>query len=50
MNRVLNALAIVFLVCLGVRVAAWIIEPVLPLLGALVLFGFIGVLLAHGWS
>jgi CHASE2 domain-containing sensor protein len=48
MSRVTHALVVVLAVCVGVRVAAWVIEPVLPLLGALVMFAVIGYLLTGG--
>jgi uncharacterized membrane protein YfcA len=32
MEHVLRALGVVLLVCIGVRVAAWLINPVLPAL------------------
>lgn len=35
MKRVLVSLGVVLAVCAGVRVAAFLIEPVLPLLGAM---------------
>jgi hypothetical protein len=36
MDRVLHALAVVLFVCLGVRLGAWLVEPVLPALCGLV--------------
>ena len=33
--RVVQAVALVLLLCVGVRLAAWLIEPVLPALGVL---------------
>ena len=35
MNKLLQSLGLVLLVCVGVRVGASLIEPVLPLLGGL---------------
>lgn len=35
MKRVLTSLGVVLAVCVGVRVGAWLIEPVLPALGAM---------------
>ena len=34
-KRVTSALGLVVLVCLGIRLSAWLITPVLPALGAL---------------
>lgn len=45
LSRILRALVIVLAVCVGVRIAAWVVEPVLPLLGALVMVAFIASLL-----
>lgn len=35
-HRVIQALGLILLVCLGVRIAAWLIAPILPALGILV--------------
>ena len=45
MCRVTDALVVVLLVCVGIRVAAWLIEPVLPLLGGIAVLAAIGVVL-----
>jgi hypothetical protein len=42
MRRLLEALLVVLLVCLGVRLAAWLIEPALPMLGTLVVLVAVG--------
>jgi hypothetical protein len=42
MRRLLDSLALALLVCIAVRVGAWLIEPVLPLLGGLVVAAGIG--------
>jgi hypothetical protein len=34
-KRLADALGLVLVTCLGIRLAAWLIEPVLPLLGGL---------------
>jgi len=36
MKRLLHSLGLILLVCVGVRVGAMLIEPVLPMLGGLV--------------
>ncbi len=41
MNKLVQSLGMVLLVCVGVRVGAWLVEPVLPLLGGLVVFALI---------
>lgn len=48
LRRVVQALGVVLLVCIGVRVAAWLIAPVLPLLGAMFVFGVIAWWLLSG--
>ena len=48
MNRLLHALGTVLLVCLGVRLAAWLVEPVLPLLGGLLIVAAVGMWLLSG--
>lgn len=52
MRRVTDALVVVLLVCAGIRVAAWLIEPVLPLLGGLAVVAAIGIVLLGrgGWG
>lgn len=47
-HRVLQALGLILLVCLGVRVAAWLIEPILPALGVLVVLAAVGYRLFGG--
>jgi hypothetical protein len=44
MDRAVRAVGLVLLLCIGVRVAAWLIEPVLPLLGAMFV-----IILILGW-
>lgn len=48
MQRATNALILVLLVCVGVRAAAWVIEPVLAPLTMLGMFAIIGWLLLRG--
>jgi hypothetical protein len=40
-QRVFQALGLVLLICLGVRIAAWLIAPILPALGVLVVLAAI---------
>ncbi|MDZ7733884.1 MAG: hypothetical protein U5R31_13210 [Acidimicrobiia bacterium] len=42
MRKLVEGLGLVLLVCLGVRIGAMIIEPVLPMLGSLVVVGALG--------
>ncbi len=42
MKRLLESLGLVLLVCLGVRIGAVLVEPVLPMLGSLVVVVAIG--------
>ena len=48
LQRVVQALVLVLLVCLGVRIAAWLIAPVLPALGVFVVFAGVGYRLLGG--
>jgi hypothetical protein len=48
LQRVVQGLGLVLLVCLGVRVAAWLIAPILPALGVLVALAAIGYWLLGG--
>ena len=41
MNRLLQAVTVVLVVCFGVRLAAWLIEPVLPAIGGLLVALFV---------
>jgi len=47
-QRVIQALGVILMVCLGVRIAAWLIAPVLPALGVLVVFAVVGYWLLGG--
>jgi len=47
-HRVVQALGLILLVCLGVRIAAWLIEPILPALGVLVVLAVVGYWLLGG--
>lgn len=42
MRRVVHALGVLLMVCIGVRLAAWLIEPVFAPLGALVVLAAVG--------
>jgi CHASE2 domain-containing sensor protein len=42
MSRLLRTLGLLLLICLAVRVAAWLVTPVLPALGGLFLFALLG--------
>jgi thiol:disulfide interchange protein len=48
MTRVVQTLGLVLLICLAVRVAAWLVAPVLPALGVLFLFALLGSWLVSG--
>jgi hypothetical protein len=43
-----DALAIVLLVCFGVRAGAWLVEPILPALGVLVVLAIVALWLIGG--
>ena len=47
-DRLIHALALILLVCVGVRLAAWIIEPLLPYLAIGLLASMIGLRWAQG--
>lgn len=47
-QRVVQSLGIVFIVCIAVRVGAWLIAPILPALGVLVALAAIGYWLLGG--
>jgi hypothetical protein len=48
LQRVIHALGLILLVCLGARVAAWLIAPILPALGILVVLASVGYWLLGG--
>jgi hypothetical protein len=48
LQRVVQGLVLVLVVCLGVRIAAWLIAPVLPALGVLVVLAAVGYWLIGG--
>lgn len=48
MSRVVRTLGLVLLICLAVRVAAWLVTPVLPALGGFFLFALLGSWLLSG--
>lgn len=48
MRKLVENLGLVLLICLGVRIGAVLIEPVLPVLGGLVVLGLLGMLLLGG--
>ena len=52
MRRVTDALIVLLLVCVAIRAAAWLIEPVLPLLGGVAILAAMGVFLLGrgGWG
>jgi hypothetical protein len=48
LERCRDAVVLLFLCALGLRVAAWLIAPVLPVLGAMFIVVVIGYLLLSG--
>ena len=48
MRKLVENLGLVLLICLGVRIGAALIQPVLPLLGGLVVLGLLGMWLLGG--
>ena len=42
MNRITRTLGLLLLMCLAVRLAAWLVTPVLPALGGLFVFVLLG--------
>lgn len=41
MRKLVDSLGTLLLVCIGVRIGAWLVEPVLPMLGGLVVVAVI---------
>ena len=48
MNRITRTLGLLLLICLAVRLAAWLVTPVLPALGVLFFFVLLGSWLLSG--